>query len=871
MAEDIGSLAVKLSIDGTGFQEGIGKINREMRVLDSAFKANLSTMGATGKGLDGLKAKQEHLSKTYQLSEQKVKALEEAHRKSLDSKGADAKATQDLEIKLNRAREAMAKVGRELQETNADIQKQSNQWYKLQQSLTGVSNKFKSVGATMSNIGQQMSMKVTLPIVGVGVAAGRVGIKFEEQMSRVKAITGATAEEFAMLEENARTLGKATKFSSQDAAEGMENLAAAGFSVTETTSAMPGMLNLAAAAGADLALSSEIAASTIRGFGLEASQAGHMADVFAQAANMTNAAMPDMGEAMKYVAPIAKSLGLSFEETAASIGVMADAGIKGSQAGTTLRGALSRLANPPKNAAIAMNELGVSFFDANGKLKPMGDIIGSLSEKFKELTPQQQAAYTEMLFGKNAMTGMLALINAGPEKLNALSDSFKNSAGAADEAAKIMQDSAGSKIEQMFGSLEDAGISITKALAPAIIVVADTIAKLADAFTTLPEPMQGAIIGGLAFVAAIGPIMSIVGGISSAIGTLTGIMASVSGAMTAGGTAATALGTAFTAITGPIGIAIAAIVAIGAALTSLYEYNEGFRNSVNKLASSVGEAFKGLFAVVGEAINALLAIFKTVGAAIGPDVINVITSAFEIVANTIEMYLNVITNILKVFTSILKGDWQGAWEAVKNIVSSVLNGVKKIITSVLKTAWNIVKLNLNAIKMAFTTAFNGIKSVVLGVLNWFVKTTASQINAVKDTVKNGLNAIKSFFTNLKLPAIKIPKIKLPHFTMTGSFSVNPPSVPSFGVNWYAKGGIFNSPSIIGVGEAGQEAVIPISKLDSLMASAIRKAGGNGLRGTVNANAVAGETNYNIVINNPKPEKSADSIRRALLKHSYGLV
>ena len=206
---------------------------------------------------------------------------------------------------------------------------------------------------------------------GISTAAVKIGSDFEAQMSRVKAISGATGEEFEKLKKQAIQLGADTAFSASEAAQGMENLAAAGFTTSEIMDAMPGMLNLAAASGEDLASSADIAASTLRGFGLEASDAAHVADVLAENANRTNSSVSETGEAMKYVAPLARAAGISLEETAAAIGIMANAGIQGSQAGTTLRGAISRLSKPTDAMTAAMEELGISFYDSEGKMKSL--------------------------------------------------------------------------------------------------------------------------------------------------------------------------------------------------------------------------------------------------------------------------------------------------------------------------------------------------------------------------------------------------------------------------------------------------------------------------------------------------------------------
>lgn len=306
---------------------------------------------------------------------------------------------------------------------------------------------------------------ITKGIAAIGIGklfseAIKTGMDFEAQMSRVKAISGATGEEFAKLKEQAKQLGADTAFSATEAAEGMENLASAGFSTSEIIAAMPGMLDLAASSGEDLASSADIAASTLRGFGLEASSAGHVADVLAKNAAATNAAVADTGEAMKYVAPVAKSMGIEFEETAAAIGIMADAGIKGSQAGTTLRGALSRIAKPTKATQETMDSLGLSFYDSNGKMKSLADITEMLETKMSGLTDEQKNQALITLFGQESLSGMMALMDRGSGEVRKLTDEYKNCDGSAKDMAKTMQDNLSGAVEEFGGSVESLGIEI---------------------------------------------------------------------------------------------------------------------------------------------------------------------------------------------------------------------------------------------------------------------------------------------------------------------------------------------------------------------------------------------------------------------------
>ena len=322
---------------------------------------------------------------------------------------------------------------------------------------------------------------------GVAAAAVKTGADFESQMSRVKAISGATGEEFEKLKAQAIELGAETSFSALQAAEGMENLAAAGFTTTETMEAMPGLLDLAAASGEDLASSSDIAASALRGFGMEASEAGHVADVLAENANRTNSSVAETGEAMKYVAPLARAAGLSFEETAAAIGIMANAGIQGSQAGTTLRGAISRLSKPTDDMQNAMDDLGVSFYDANGKMKSLSEQVGMLKDAMSGMTDEQKNSYLVTLYGQEALSGMLALINEGSDSLSALTEAYEVCDGSAKKAAETMQDNLSGAVEQLKGSAESLGIvfyeKVSGGLKEAAQSATESVNNITDALT----------------------------------------------------------------------------------------------------------------------------------------------------------------------------------------------------------------------------------------------------------------------------------------------------------------------------------------------------------------------------------------------------
>ena len=313
-----------------------------------------------------------------------------------------------------------------------------------------------------------------------------------------------------------------------EAAQGMENLASAGFNTQQIMSAMPGLLNLAASDALDLGTAADIAASTLNGFGLAASEASHVADVLAKAAADTNAGITDTGEAMKYIAPVASAMGISLEETTAAIGLLANAGISGSQAGTVLRSALSHLAKPSEQASELMAQLGFNAYDAEGKMLPLKDIISNLQGSMEGLTDEQKQNALVTMFGTEALSGMLALISAGPEELEELTNSLINSDGAAQEMAETMQNNFKGSWDEFTSALEGAGIAIAEFLIPALTDGVKKITNMVNAFNEMSPAAKSTIVTIGALAASIGPLLITTGKLVTAFGQLTPITSGIS-------------------------------------------------------------------------------------------------------------------------------------------------------------------------------------------------------------------------------------------------------------------------------------------------------------------------------------------------------
>lgn len=371
----------------------------------------------------------------------------------------------------------------------------------------GFENKTKALQQGLDKTGKFLMKNVTVPITALGTAAGVTFAKFESQMSKVQAVTGATGAEFKALTEQAKELGRTTQFSASEAAEGMEYLARAGFKSNEIMSSMPALLDLAASSAMDLGSAADITSNIMSGFGIEASEASRVADVLAKTAASANTDVYMLGEAMKYAAPVASSLGISMEEASAAIGFMSDAGIQASQAGTTLRTALLRLTDPSGEAAKALEKIGLNAFDSEGKMKPLSQIVSELEEGMEGWTEQQKASTLATIFGTEAVSGMMAVLERGGDELASFTKELENSEGTASEMAKVMNDNVAGAFKSLFSALEGLAISFGNILAPKIRLVADWLTELSRKFNELDDSTKSTIVNIALVVVAIAPLL----------------------------------------------------------------------------------------------------------------------------------------------------------------------------------------------------------------------------------------------------------------------------------------------------------------------------------------------------------------------------
>jgi TP901 family phage tail tape measure protein len=404
--------------------------------------------------------------------------------------------------------------------------------------------------------GMQTAMFAVAAAVGTGLGASiNVARNFEEAMSRVKAISGATGTEFDALKAKAKELGETTQFSATEAAQGMEYLSMAGFKVNDIIGAMPSVLNLAAAAKIDLGRSADIVSNIMTGFGIKAEDASGAVDVLVKTMTTANTDLPQLGDAMKYVAPVASSLGLSIEETAAAVAKMSDAGIQGSMAGTALRAALLSLSNPVGQAEKAMNRLNIEVLTADGQMKPLPQLIGHIAEKMEGMTDAQRTATAAQLVGTEAASGFVTLLGVGEEALQDYTETLESSGGVAEKVAKTQMDNLNGALKELQSAAEGIGIEIGEELLP---VLTDLVKYGIDIIRMVQEMDSATLQANIAFVgttAAIGAIITTLFKFSVAI---KGLFVSL----------------------GPAGWLIAGLSLLGGAIVSANVYQKEF-NEVN--------------------------------------------------------------------------------------------------------------------------------------------------------------------------------------------------------------------------------------------------------------------------------------------------
>lgn len=763
--------------------------------LTSKIDVQKGIVQQNGQQYDNLKQKLELQKTAHDQLKTKVEAAKKAYEDSAKATGEDSEETQKLKAEYEKLSSQLSTSESQITKTETAITKQEAAVNQSKAALTEMEAELKNVnaelarapfdeyaakaekvGGTLTSVGQKL-LPLSTSIAGLGVAAVKTTADFDSEMSKVSAISGATGTDLDKLRGKAREMGAKTKFSASEAAQGMQYMAMAGWKTQDMMDGLEGIMNLAAASGEDLASTSDIVTDALTAFGLSAKDSSHFSDILAAASSNANTNVSMMGETFKYAAPVLGSLGYTAEDAALAIGLMANAGIKSSQAGTSLRGAITNLAKPTDTVAAAMDKYGISLTDSSGKMLSLRELMEQLRQKLGGLSEAEQAQAAAALFGKNAMSGMLAIINGSDKDFEKLAGAIDNCDGSSEKMANTMNDNLQGQITILMSQLQELAISFGEILMPKIRDIVTHIQNFVDKLNAMDEGQKETILRIGMFVAALAPMLMGLGkvitfsaNVSRALGTLS------SGLVKAGGFSGVftkALGL----ITSPAAIVVGAIAAITAVIIHLWNTNEDFRNTITAIWQKIKDAFTTFAAGISERLSALGITFSDVTSAIKTIwdgfcnlLAPVLEAAFNTIASKLQTAFNVILGIWDVFSAVFSGDWSGAWEAVKGIFSSVWDGLKEYFSTIIgavkgvadvflgwfgtnwETVWNGVKTFFegiwNGISSFFEGIWNGISTFCTTVWNGIVTNVTAFCTTVHDTISTIFNAVKDVVSNV---------------------------------------------------------------------------------------------------------------------------
>ena len=908
MAGRIKGITVEIGGDTTGLEKALKSVNSTIRNTQSQLKDVNRLLKLDPSNTELLSQKQRALKDAIGATTDKLETL----------KQAQAQAKQQLE-NGDLGQDKYDALQREIIETEQELRRLQEEAASTSVALSKIDQagkKMEAFGDSVTQAGQAI-MPASMAVAGLGAAAVKTAADFDAGMSKVAAISGATGDDLDALRDKAREMGAKTKFSASEAASAMEYMAMAGWKTEDMLGGIEGIMNLAAASGEDLATTSDIVTDALTAFGLTAQDSAHFADILAAASSNANTNVAMMGETFKYCAPIAGALGFSAEDVAEAIGLMANAGIKSTQAGTALRTIMNNLSGEVKITGKALGEVTIATTNTDGSMRDLSDILADCRGAFSQLSESERAQAAEALVGKNAMSGFLALMNAAPEDIEKLSTAIENCDGTAAQMAETMQDNLAGQLTILKSQLEELAISFGEMLMPAIRAIVSKIQAFVDKLNGMSESQRKAVLTIGLIIAALGPLLVILGTVISKVGTaMQGFVKLATGvkklgvAVKAGTGIFDKLGAALGGISGPVLAVIAVITVLVAAFKHLWDTNESFRNAITAIWNGIVSKIQIFCQGIVDRLNALgfefgsiVDVLKSLWDGLCQFLAPVFEAAFSVVSTVLGSVLNVITGLLDVFIGLFTGNWSQMWDGVKEIFSGVwdaitglfdtalnlmkslaetvfgwfgttwesvwtgiksffetiwngiiafftgiwnaivstvtaqINAVKTVVTTVFNaiktsasTIWNGIKTAIStvvdgikskvssafeSVKSTATNLFNGIKSTATSVWNGIKTAIVTPIETARDKIRSALNAVSGFFSGLKL---QLPHIKLPHFRVSGTLSISPPSVPHLSIDWYKEGGIMTKPTVFGMngsalmagGEAGSEAILPLS-------------------------------------------------------------
>lgn len=827
---------INIQAETQQFQAAMRQCSAEMKQLSSEYSLAAAQAKLSGSAQDGLRAKVTELTgkvglqkdivekneaqhaklkqaleqqkSTHDTLKTKVEAAKKAYEASAKATGEDSEQTKKLKAEYEKLQSQLGNTERSIQKTETAITKQEGavtsskaKLAELEVQLRNVNaelarapfdayaEKANKIGGTITKVGEAI-MPASMATVGLGTAAVKTAANFDTSMSQVQAtmgltkdstskLNGETVNTMDALSKLARTMGKDTKFSASEAADAINILAMAGMDTDDIYSALPATLNLAAAGNIGIAQAADYATGIMSGFGMKTQDASKVADVLAVTASSAKGSVSDFGAGLAQAAGQASITGQSFEDTATALGILGNHNISAAEGGNMLQRVLKNLYQPTSTAKDALDALGVSAYDSEGKARPLQDVLTDLRGKLGELSEEDYNSVMGQIFDTASLRGANFLIQDSGEAFDNLRAKIGGASGAAEKMAEVQQDNLQGQLTILKSQLEELAISFGELLMPKIREIVGKIQDFVDKLNNMDEGQKQAIIRIGLVVAAAGPLLVALGKmiiftgqVSTQIGNMVEWYTKAGGASGILAKAQTGLSSAFSFLTSPIGIVIGVIAVLVAAFIHLWRTNEDFRNAVIAIWERIKGAFQEFVGGIQERLSAMGISFQSITQAISAIwdgfcnlLAPVFEAAFGIIATVLETAFGVITGLLDVFIGAYNGNWTQLWTGVQEIFGAVWEGIKGVFSGVLAalqgvadvflgwfgTSWTELWTNVqgffegvwNGISTFFTTIWTTISTTVTTFCTTVWTTISTIFTTVAETVSTIWEGIKS--------------------------------------------------------------------------------------------------------------------------------